>query len=173
MNYFEFYNIPMSFQIDLKGLKRIYLLNNKKYHPDFHTLSSEDDQEEALRMATLNNDAYKTLKEFDLRIKYILELHDILESEGHMKLLKEFLIEMMDINESIMELQMEFNPGQQTSIIQSIDQFEKELEESIQDDLKTYQGQKHFNFSKIKNFYLKKKYLGRIKDNLAKIDSEV
>ena len=60
MNYFEFYNIPVSFNVDKSALKRTFYANSKKSHPDFYTLESEEKQLEVLELSTLNNKAYKS-----------------------------------------------------------------------------------------------------------------
>ena len=173
MTFFEFYDIPISFEIDQSVLKKSFLLNSKKYHPDFHTLSSPEEQEKALELSTLNNKVYNTLKDFDLRMQYILQTADVLDEEGKASLPQAFLMEMMDINESIMDLQMDFDSARQEEILKSIDAFESTLKESITQDLADYSGQKDFDLSRIKDYYLKKKYLRRIKDNLNQISPEV
>jgi len=173
MNYFEFYDLPVSFEIDSAALKKSFLMMSKKYHPDFFTMESDADQEQALQMSTLNNKAYNTLKDFDLRMRYVLDLADVMEEEGKAKLPQDFLMEMMDINEAIMDLQMDYDPDSQSKIIAQIDEFEQELKASISDDLLKYKGQGDFDLSQIKDYYLKKKYLRRIKDNLNKINPEI
>ena len=173
MNYFQFYNIPISFKIDEAGLKKTFLQNSKQYHPDFFTLENQADQDEALRLATLNNDAYKVLRNFGSRIRYILELKGVLAEEGQNKLPQEFLMDMMDINEAIMDLQMDYDTDLKNEVIAKIDSFEHHLIVSIEDDISTFENQEDFDYSRIKNFYLKKKYLKRIKDNLDQIEPEV
>jgi len=173
MNYFQFYDIPISFEIDEGALKKTFLINSKKYHPDFFTLASDKEQEEALRLSTLNNEAYKILGNFGSRIKYILQLKGALEEEGKNTLPQDFLMEMMDINEVIMDLQMDYDPDQKADVIKKIDSFEHDLIVSIEDDISSFKDQPDFDFSSIKNFYLKRKYLKRIKDNLDQIDPEV
>lgn len=173
MNYFQFYNIPVSFQIDETDLKKTFLINSKKYHPDFYTLASESEQEEALRLSTLNNEAYKVLKNFGARIRYILELKGALEEEGKNKLPQDFLMEMMDINEVIMDLQMDYDPDAKAEVIKKIESFDHDLTVSIEDNISNFSDQDDFDFSRIKDFYLKKKYLKRIIDNLEQIEPEI
>jgi len=173
MNYFQFYNTPISFEIDESALKKTFLQNSKKYHPDFFTLESQVDQDEALRMSTLNNDAYKVLRDFESRIRYILELKGVLAEEGQNKLPQEFLMDMMDINEVIMDLQMDYDLDRKREVVKKIDSFEHDLIVSIEDDISDFKDQEDFDYSRIKDFYLKKKYLKRIKDNLDQIEPEV
>ena len=70
MTYFEFYDIPVSFKVDATALKRTFYALSKKYHPDFFTLETAEKQAEILELSTLNSQAYKTLSDFDLRMKY-------------------------------------------------------------------------------------------------------
>ena len=106
MNYFELYDIPESFEIDQAALKRKFLELSKKYHPDFHTLNDEGEQEDALKMSVLNNEAYKTLKNKELLTAYILELNGITLGDND-SIPQDFLMEMMDINERLMDVQMD------------------------------------------------------------------
>src|SRR5579883_1551452 len=79
MNYFEFYNIPESFDPDQAELKRTFYSLSKQYHPDFHANEDEAKQQEILELSTLNNKAYQTLSDPDKRLEYILKLHDLVQ----------------------------------------------------------------------------------------------
>ena len=101
MNYFEFYDIPISFKIDAAALKRTFYRLSKKYHPDFFTQESEEKQAEILQLSSLNNEAYQTLSNFDRRMKYVLDLKGVLAEEGQNQIPQAFLMEMMEINEGL------------------------------------------------------------------------
>ena len=73
-NYFEFYDLPISFDIDKKQLKRLFYQKSKAFHPDFFVQATAEAQQEALMSATINNEAYKILSKLESRIKYVLEL---------------------------------------------------------------------------------------------------
>ena len=81
MTYFEFYDRPISFRVDEAALRRTFLQNSRRYHPDFHTLADEAQQAEMLDRSTLNNEAFKTLSDPDRRIRYVLELKGLLGDE--------------------------------------------------------------------------------------------
>lgn len=168
MNYFEFFDIPVSFQPDIAQLKKVFFVNSKKYHPDFHTASSDSDQEEALKMSALNNEAYKTLSDFDKRLKYILELKNVIQASDKDDIPQDFLMEMMEINESIMELQMDYNEEEYKKVIDYIDTFEEQLNSSVDQLFKT-QTHSDPQLAIIKDYYYKRKYLRRIKENLEKL----
>ncbi len=101
MNFFEFYNIPIAFKLDEAALKKTFYANSKKYHPDFHTLESEDKQDEILELSTINTEAYKILSDFDKRMKYILDLKGTMAAEG----------EIRDTIESTVAAPFDLGPG--------------------------------------------------------------
>ena len=176
MNYFEFFGLPVSFRVDESALRRQYLQNSKKYHPDFHTLSSESEQAEMLERSTLNNDAFKTLSDFDLRIRYILELKGLLAPSGGKKeedtqpsLTQEFLMEMMDINESLMELDFDSDASRYALTLKAVENFEQEIEEGARPILGTWKEDDRAEpLYAVRDYFWKKKYLLRIRENLSK-----
>ncbi len=173
MNYFEFFELPIRFDLDADRLRSIFLKNSKRFHPDFYTLESEEKQQEVLEMSTLNNEAYKVLSDFDQRMKYILELKGVLAEEGKNQIPQDFLMEMMDINEIIMEMEFDFNRTTYDNTIKKLEAIEKECFQSVESSIKNYDdGQEEENvLKKIKDYYLKKRYLLRIRENLNKFAS--
>ncbi|MCR9290573.1 Fe-S protein assembly co-chaperone HscB [bacterium] len=173
MNYFKFYNIPLSFNIDKGALKRTFYANSKKYHPDFFTLDSEEKQAEILELSTLNNEAYKTLNDFDKRLKYILELKGVLEEEGKNKLPQSFLMEMMDLNEAMMELQFGYDEKEAEKVRQMVENHEVVIYSEVKDIIENYNDKvtPDSDLLKVKDYFLKKRYLLRIFENLNKFAS--
>jgi molecular chaperone HscB len=170
MNHFQFYNIPISFQVDAAAIKKIFIANSKKYHPDFYALESDAKQAEILDLSTQNNEAYKVLSDFNKRMEYILKLKGAMGIEGQNKLPQDFLIEMMDINEQLMEMEFDFDAEVYNNTKIEIEQIDNKLFSDVEDILKTYNGTevKVGDLEKVKIFYLKKKYLLRILENVSK-----
>ena len=168
MNYFEFFELPLSFRLDEAALKRQFYANSRKYHPDFYTLESEEEQTKALELSTLNNEAYKTLSDPDQRMRYLLELKGALGEEGENKLPQSFLMEMMDFNEQLMELQMDFTPTLHQQLTSSLQSLHQQLHQTITPLLDRYptQANQEDDLKAIKDYYLKKRYLLRIQENL-------
>jgi molecular chaperone HscB len=169
-NYFEFYNIPLSFKIDETALKRTFYAFSKQFHPDFFTMESDEKQAEILELSTLNTEAYKTLSDFDRRMKYILDLKGIMGAEGENKLPQDFLMDMMEINEALMELEMDFDEAAHQKVISDVQTIENQLFTEVSDIIGNYDEEMapQYALEKVKNFYLKKRYLLRIKENLSK-----
>ena len=170
MNYFEFYDLPISFNVDAAALKKTFYSYSKKYHPDFFTLESEVEQAKILELSTLNTQAYKTLSDAERRMKYVLELTGAMGEEGQNKLPQDFLGDMMDINEAIMELKFDPDETMLEKVKNDVQVIGNQLFTDIKPVLDSY---KHgetpaSELEKIKIFFLKKRYLFRISENLSK-----
>lgn len=172
-NYFEFYQLPISFFIDEKELKKRFLSFNRQFHPDYFTQSEPEKQNAMLEMATYNNKAYNTLLNFDQRVKYILEIFQQMEEGEKYQLPGHFLAEMMDINEALMELQFEPDKAIITQISSKLTQTENELLSEVMPLMKQFSEneQNADILAAVKEFYYKKRYLLRIKETLSKFAS--
>lgn len=153
MNYFEFFGIPVSLKTDQALLSRRYLELQKKYHPDFHTKSDADSQVDALEMSSVINSAFKTLKNPDLTLAYVLTMKGMLEADEKHQLPHEFLMEMMELNEDLDEKSEE-----------RIRQTMKELESTVAPIIDQYNDEQitTAELEELKTYHFKKKYLQRI-----------
>lgn len=173
MNHFEFYGIPVSFYLDESDLRKRYLLKSRQHHPDFFTLEDAEAQAASLELSTQNNQAYAVLSDFDKRLAYILDLHGLLGDGKKNEVPNDFLLDIMEINEALMEL--ESDPDEQVvkTIHTTLKNLENDLLEAIQPALKNYDGSSTANegLEKVKDFFLKKRYLDRIYEKLHKFAS--
>lgn len=170
MDYFEFFELPVAFKIEEDVLKQRFYENSKKYHPDFYTLASEEKQAEILELSTLNNQAYRTLSDFDKRMEYLLNLKGVLAEEGKNDIPQEFLLDMMDINEKLMELEFDFDSKVYNAILKDIKNKEFFIYKAAAEVIENYDDKKTTvqELSLVKEYFLKKKYLLRIRENVSK-----
>lgn len=169
MNHFEYFGIPVSFYPDLADLKQRFLKNSKRLHPDFHTLESEERQAEILELSTQNNDAFLTLSDFDKRLKYLLDIKGLF-SDTKQSLPQDFLVEMMEINEAIMELEFGYDEPIYKDTKRKVEEMEEALLLAVNPIMENYDDSTcdMAELEKVKDFFLKRKYLWRIKENLDK-----
>ena len=95
-NYFELFNLPEKFQIDLEMLQENYRSIQKEIHPDRFATSSENEKVQSMIKSTQTNDAFQTLKSPIKRAKYILSLHKSVEK---ITLPPDFLMQQMEWEE--------------------------------------------------------------------------
>src|SRR5690606_29777763 len=131
MNYFELYEIPVSFHPDKEIIKKKFYALSKTFHPDRFTLADEAAQQEALEKSSLNNQAYKTLINDYAILKYILELKGVLEAEEKYNLPPDFLMEMMELNETVSEYEMDEDAQKKQLAISSWQQQDNMLSKEL------------------------------------------
>jgi molecular chaperone HscB len=165
MNYFEYYALPVRFGIDRDLLRSTYFERSKKFHPDFFANETESVKEEMLAQSTLNNNAYKVLNNDAARLKYVLEVTGTLSDKEKEILPPDFLMEMMELNEALMEMDPAALPGIESRVAE----VEKELAEELNMHCNAFDsGGNHSILEQIKTAYLKQKYLLRIRESMRK-----
>lgn len=163
-NYFTFFEIPMTLSPDLTLLKKKYYINSREYHPDHHTMASQEEQDRILELSSTNNDGYKVLCDRDKRIKHILSLHNAISSTDASNLSPTFLMEMMELNEKIEEAITEDEKEARRLEIRGLDDVAFSKIASLHHVDLTDVGDE--DIKKIKDYYFQHRYLLRIIENL-------
>ena len=167
MNYFEFYDLSESFTLDDAIIKKKFYQLSKQYHPDFYANEDDAKQQEILELSTLNNKAYQTLINPAKRLEYILRLHNLVSEGAKPQLPSDFLMEMMDINERLMEVDDARELGSITGEVLAIEGDMNEKLESLTADYTTLDDTaKESRLNEIADIYFRQKYLLRIKESL-------
>ena len=167
MNYFDFYGLPEAFNLNDADVKKKFYQLSKQYHPDFYANENEAKQQEILELSTLNNKAYQTLANPAKRLEYILRLHNLVSEGAKPQLPADFLMEMMDINERIMEVDSATELGSITAEVLAIEgDMNEELSALTTDYVNLDDTAKESRLNDIANIYFRQKYLLRIKESL-------
>ncbi len=170
-DYFAFYGLPESFRPDAAALKRLYYAKSRETHPDFHATSSPENQAEMLRLATLNTDAYRTLADPDKRTAYILRQHGLLEEGKQEQLPPDFLMDMMDLNEQLMDLETALDAAAVAQVSSEAQAIADTLDAGVEPVLAGYEQlpseHRAAALQQIRTYYLKKRYLLRIQQQVA------
>ncbi|MDB5248734.1 MAG: chaperone protein HscB [Segetibacter sp.] len=164
MTHFELYAIPVTLQPDQHSVKQKFYELSRKYHPDFYTQENEYDQSEALEISSQVNKAYKVFQSRDETIKYVLQLRELLEEEEKYALPPDFLMEMLELNEQMMEAKMEEDAAAIAKLKETIAGIEEEIYQPVKTIVEGYEEGKTTteDLLKVKEYYYKKKYLSRI-----------
>lgn len=172
MNPFAFYDITPAFQIDKQALRKFYLANQRKWHPDFHAGNPEMHRQ-ALQQTAANNEAYTILSDDYSRMKTLLSLHQI-DAEKEQVLPADFLMEMMDLSDLIEEA----NAGNHASREQAqkeLDRYCTAIETSLfdlfvlADSSASTMGYPREILLTAAAHYQQNRYLGRLRKNLLGI----
>lgn len=165
MNYFDIFQIPVQLKVNPAELTSKYFELSRQFHPDFYINETEEKQQEALEKTALLNRALKTFQNPDETLKYVLQLKGLMTDDEKYQLPPVFLMEVMEINESLMD-----DAGEDDS--QRLQERIAALQNEIYSTVKPIiEGYKDGEATKeqllaIKEYYFKKKYIDRIKKEL-------
>ncbi|MBS1920886.1 MAG: Fe-S protein assembly co-chaperone HscB [Bacteroidetes bacterium] len=167
MNYFELFEIPVQLKLESKSLGEKFFQLSRKFHPDYFVGKEEMEQTEALEKSALLNKAYRTFQNPDETIKYVLQLKGLLEEEEKYELPPDFLMEVLDINEQIMDAGDD--PELKNRLRHQVDNLQSEIYEPVKKIVEYYQegATSEKELLQVKEYYYKKKYLLRIKKQLS------
>lgn len=172
IDYFAFYGLPVTFNPDAALVKQQFYALSKKYHPDFYINESEEKQEEVLEFSTINNKAYQVLSDPQKRLHYILELKGQLKEGEHYTLPQDFLMDMMEVNEALMDLQFDPDADRLAVLKKEVDGIEKDLTDQIAALTASFEAEDASNqdriLAAIKDLYYRNKYLYRIRESIDK-----
>jgi molecular chaperone HscB len=169
-NYFALFDLPMSFCPDVASVKSQFYKLSKQYHPDRVAQTDEAAKADVLHKAALINDAYKTLSDPDKTMAYVLRMHHLLEDEEKYNLPPDFLMDMMELNESVSDY--EDAPEKESlqsqahqALVAQLNQWDDALKPLL---IAFEQAEdKEPALLEIKDFYFRKKYLLRIRERLT------
>ena len=161
MTYFELFDIPVQLKVNTASLSKKFFELSRKYHPDYFTNEKEKVQADALEKSALLNKAWKTFQTPDATIKYVLLEKGLLEEEEKYELPPDFLMEVLEINEQLMETDETTDTAKLSSVVSELSSeiYEpvKEIVENYKEDIASEK-----ELLQIKEYYYKKKYLDRI-----------
>jgi molecular chaperone HscB len=166
MNYFELFEIPVQLKVDTGPLHKKFFELSRKYHPDYFVNKDREAQAEALEKSAILNKAYKAFKDPDETIKYVLQQKGLLGEEEKYNLPPDFLMEVLEINEQLMDADDDTTAA---NIKLSIENLQSEIYEPVKEIVENYQEgvTSEKEMLRVKEYYYKKKYLDRIGRELA------
>ena len=161
MNHFELYQIPVSFKPDVTIVKKRFYQLSKEYHPDFFVNGTSEEKEHVLVISAQINKAYQIFNDENALIKYILMEKGLLVEEEKYQLSPDFLMEVMDINEQLMDVE---DQESKNKIHQQIEFLLKDIYEHVKTIITNYQEgvSSEKELLQVKAYYYQKKYLDRI-----------
>ena len=95
-NFFETFNLPVLFNIDIDMLNHQYRTLQKTIHPDRFVNATDAEKKQSLKKSTQINDAYQVLKDPIKRASHIISLHQVLKENT---LPPDFLMQQMEWEE--------------------------------------------------------------------------
>jgi len=170
MNYFELFGLEPAPVVDKSKLSVKYFelqkqnhpdLLQKQNHPDFFLQDSEAEKEEALEVSANINKAFNIFRNEIKTLEYFLEYKGLIKDGEKFELPQDFLMEMMELNES-------FDEKDNESITAELSEINQQLSAEVKPILaNTALYNDVPSLEKLKEWYYKQKYLQRILDRLS------
>lgn len=170
MNYFELFEIPLQFEVDAIKIRPKFLELSRKYHPDFHSHENEINQEKLIEICAAVNKGWQVFQEPLATLYYALQLSGKITEQDNPTLSADFLMEMMELNEQLVEK----NSNQCAILQEKLHQYKKELYEGVKSLLvKSPAATAEIEFERIKEYYYKSKYLDRIQKRIESAEDNM
>jgi molecular chaperone HscB len=104
LNYFELFNLPAQFAIELSKLDENYRKIQSEVHPDRFAAGSGAERLKSMQLATQANEAYQTLKNPTARARYLLHLQGVdTQEDSNTAMPHDFLMLQMEWREAMEE----------------------------------------------------------------------
>ncbi len=172
-NYFEHFGLQPAYFLDTALLRKRYYERSRQLHPDLAEGSGLS-EEKVQELSATNNQAYKTLLDNGLRLKYLLDLMGgSVDTEYHPG--PEFLMEMMDLNEEVEEAVAASDEQGIAMLTQRTEKLAAEEEETARPFLERFDsGQRDDSvLEALKKYYARLKYYRRLRDHLYRREPEL
>jgi len=171
MNYFELYEMPITLKPDQAYVKQKFYALSRQYHPDFFTNASDEEQASVLEKSSMVNQAFKIFQNEDLTIHYLLQIKGLIEEEEKYKLSPDFLMEVMDINEQLMDAEVGADPSALSHTEEQAKNLMGQIYEEVAPTINNYQdkGDDEPAMKELKDYYYKKKYMQRILGKIVEL----
>lgn len=167
MNFYGFYNLQPAFNIDLKELRKRYYEKSKALHPDGNT-HHDVEQEDLVYLTALNNQAFQTLSDPALRLKYLLDNEFLNQNPEHSRDEPEFIIEMIELHEQIEEAILNDDQDRLDEAKMKLEKWKEWASEKASDSLKLFnEGKRNQEIqSAMLSYYNQLKYFSRLQQIL-------
>ena len=132
MNYFEVFDLPVSFDIDTDTIAERYRDLQRVVHPDKYVNAPDIERRLAMEKATQVNEAFQTLKNPLSRGLYLLQLQGIETHDNHTAMDSEFLMQQMEYREELVEIKQLSHPFDAlNAFLNRIEREQKQLNDTL------------------------------------------
>ena len=172
MRYFELFNIPVDYHVDLAKVSQQYLELQRIVHPDRFAGASERDKLLAVQKTAEINDALAVLKHPVKRAEYMLSERGVdIRAEQQTLQDPSFLMQQMELREALEDL------PDSDDVDQAIEHFEleiKALDKAFSEQLATQLASEDMQvLEQAADNVRKLKFVYKLRDELARIEDSL
>ena len=167
-NFFEYFNQPVQFVLDLAALHSAQLTLQADLHPDRFVNGTAQEKRLSVQKASMVNEAYQTLKDPVKRAHYLLELAGIEKNDNQTTSDTSFLMEQMSFREEMGECRSNADPLYCVDNVS--DKLKIRAQEFSQEFEQSYDAK---NYETAQESARKMMFVKRILDQLSDLQTEI
>lgn len=169
-NFFELFDIPVSYEVDLNKIQQHYMELQKQVHPDKFASASDQEKRLSMQQTSWLNEALATLKDDVLRASYLLKLKGLdinLENETTVDMT--FLMQQLEVRE-----RLENVDRNDPDSLDTLDEMGKQIKQENIDIMTAFsQSYQANNFDEAREWISKLQFLQKTKKEINKIAAEI
>ncbi len=167
-NFFEYFDQPVQFVLNMAALHSAQLALQAELHPDRFVNGTAQEKRLSVQKASMVNEAYETLKEPVKRAHYLLELAGIEKNDNQTTSDTSFLMEQMSFREEMGECRTNADP------LDCIDHVSAKLKVREQEFSQQFeQGYAAKNYETAQESARKMMFVKKILDQLSDLQAEI
>ncbi|MCH1919790.1 co-chaperone HscB [Shewanella sp. A3A] len=167
MNYFELFDLPATFDVDVADLSTRYRELQKATHPDRFANASEQQKMLAVSRTAQINDGFQTLKEPIRRAEHLLELKGVdIKNETQTVKDTSFLMQQMEWREALEDISHSRDADAADELEQTFKQYRAAITEQLQHLLASDDASVIQNAA---DHVRKLKFMAKLQDELVRI----
>jgi len=138
-NYFELFELPVQFEVNVADLNARYRKLQQQFHPDRYASGSDQEQRMAMELTASINEGLRILKDPVNRGRYLLELSGVsVDQETDTVMDPAFLVEQMELRERLDSIQHVSNAtAALIALSREVDQLYRRRVDELAIELKT------------------------------------
>jgi molecular chaperone HscB len=111
-NYYELFQLPVSFEVDLNELSERFRRLQRSVHPDKFASAGDLERRLSVQQSARINDAFQTLKDPLRRARYLLQLNGVdMNADTDTSMDPHFLMQQMELREALESVKNSANPA--------------------------------------------------------------
>lgn len=132
-NFFELFELPVSYAVDLNKVQQHYMALQKQLHPDKFASASDQQKRLSMQYTSWINEAQATLKDPVLRALYLLKLKDLdINFDNETTMDAAFLMQQLEMRERLEDIRQKSGKQEADSLI-ALDALAKEVKTSSEE----------------------------------------
>lgn len=172
VNYFELFQLPVSFEVDLNALSERYRSLQSSIHPDKFANAGDLERRLSVQQSARINDAFQTLKNPLRRARYLLQLNGIdLDADIDTRMDSQFLMRQMEFRESLEAVKSSANPAERVKAINA--DIDASIDDIIQKLKKLFTGGSAQDLTAARDFVRRLQFMIRLQEEAQDLEESL